>query len=140
MPYKDEAARKAYHKKYHEKWYEENKEKRTTQILEYEKTKPKEWRKAIGRKSNLKLRYNLTPQEYETKLASQDYKCALCGKDANDNIRRGKVEPLYVDHCHKTNKLRDLLCHQCNSGLGQFKDNIEFLLKAVQYLIEHQNK
>jgi hypothetical protein len=88
MPFKDEATRKAYHKKYHAKWYEENKEKRHAQIAEYEKTKPKEWRKAIGRKSNLKLRYNLTPQEYETKLASQDYKCAICGKDANDNIRR----------------------------------------------------
>ena len=56
MPIKDKAARKAYHKTYHEKWYEENKEKRTAQILEYEKTKPKEWRKAIGIKSNLKLR------------------------------------------------------------------------------------
>jgi DNA-directed RNA polymerase subunit RPC12/RpoP len=137
MPFKDEATRKAYHKKYHAKWYEENKEKRHAQIAEYEKTKPKEWRKAIGRKSNLKLRYNLTPQEYETKLTSQDYKCALCGKDANDNVRRGKVEPLYVDHCHKTNKLRDLLCHQCNSGLGHLKDNIEILQKAIDYLHKH---
>ena len=137
MPFKDEVTRKAYHKKYHAKCYEENKNKRHAQIVEYEKTKPKEWRQAIGRKSNLKLRYNLTPQEYETKLASQDYKCALCGKDANDNVRRGKVEPLYVDHCHKTNKLRDLLCHQCNSGLGHFKDNIEILQKAIDYLRKH---
>jgi hypothetical protein len=140
MPIKDKAARKAYHKKYHEKWYEENKEKRTAQILEYEKTKPEEWRKAIGRKSNLKLRYNLTPQEYETKLASQDYKCALCGRDANDNVRRGKVEPLCVDHCHTTKKLRDLLCFHCNSFLGHAKDNPEVLTKAAQYLIDHKNK
>jgi hypothetical protein len=140
MPFKDEATRKAYHKKYHAKWYEENKDKRNAQIAEYEKTKPKEWRKAIGRKSNLKLRYNITPQEYETKLASQDYCCAICGKDVNDNIRRGKVEPLYVDHCHKTNKLRDLLCHQCNSFLGHAKDNINILQKAVQYLLDHQAK
>ena len=137
MPIKDKAARKAYHKKYHAKWYEENKEKRNAQIAEYEKTKPKEWRKAIGRKCNLKLRYNITPQEYETKLASQDYKCAICNKDANDNIRRGKVEPLYIDHCHTTKKLRDLLCHQCNSGLGQFKDNTEILQKAIDYLRKH---
>ena len=137
MPFKDEATRKAYHKKYHAKWYEENKDKRHAQIAEYEKTKPNEWRKAIGRKSNLKLRYNLTPQEYETKLANQDYKCAICGKDANNNIRRDKVEPLYVDHCHKTNTLRDLLCHQCNSFLGHAKDNIEILQKAIDYLHKH---
>lgn len=137
MPIKDEAARKAYHKEYHAKWYKEHKEKRLIQIAEHAAGKPKEWIQAKGRKHHLKRRYNITPEEYETKLASQDYKCALCGKDANDNVRRGKVEPLYVDHCHKTNKLRDLLCHQCNSGLGQFKDNIESLLKAVDYLRKH---
>ena len=59
------------------------------------------------------------------------------GKDANNNIRRDKVEPLYVDHCHKTNTLRDLLCHQCNSFLGHAKDNIEILQKAIDYLHKH---
>ena len=137
MSYKDEAARKAYHKKYHAKWYEENKEKRLKQISEYGKSQPKEWHQAKGRKYHLKKRYNITPQEYETKLASQDYKCALCGKDALDNKRGGKLDPLHIDHCHITNKLRDLLCHQCNSGLGQFKDNIETLQKAIDYLRKH---
>ena len=137
MPYKDDATRKAYHKKYHAKWYAEHKEKRLKQIATYTAGKPKEWIQAKGRKCHLKRRYNITPQEYETKLASQDYKCALCGKDASDNKRGGKLEPLYVDHCHTSGKLRDLLCHQCNSGLGQFKDNIEFLLKAVDYLHKH---
>jgi hypothetical protein len=140
MPIKDKEERKAYMKEYHVKWYEKNKEKRQKQIAEYEKTKPKEWRQAIGRKSNLKLRYNITPQEYETKLASQDYCCAICGKDAFDNIRRGKIEPLCIDHCHTTGNLRDLLCFQCNSALGHFKDNIETLQKAVQYLLDHQPK
>jgi hypothetical protein len=140
MPYKDDATRKAYHKKYHAKWYEENKEKRKNEIAEYVKTKPKEWRQAIGRKSNLKLRYNITTQEYETKLASQDYCCAICGKDAFDNIRRGKIEPLCIDHSHITGNLRDLLCFNCNSLLGQAKDNINTLQKAVQYLLNHQAK
>ena len=140
MPIKDEAARKAYHKEYHAKWYEANKEKRRKQVSDYGKSQPKEWHQAKGRKYHLKKRYNITQQEYETTLASQDYKCALCGKDASDNKRGGKLDPLHIDHCHKTNKLRDLLCHQCNSGLGQFKDNIEILQKAVQYLIDHQNK
>ena len=137
MPIKDEAARKAYHKEYHAKWYETNKEKRLKQISDYDKSQPKEWRQAKGRKHHLKKRYNITQQEYETKLASQDYKCALCGKDASDNKRGGKLDPLHIDHCHKTTTLRDLLCHQCNSGLGQFKDNIEILQKAIDYLHKH---
>ena len=137
MPFKDEAARKAYMKEYHAKWYKKHKEKRLIQIAEYVAGKPKEWIQAKGRKFHLKRRYNITPQEYENKLASQDYKCAVCGKDAVDNKRGGKLDPLHIDHCHKTGKLRDLLCHQCNSGLGQFKDNIEILQKAMDYLRKH---
>jgi len=88
----------------------------------------------IEKHIDLKLRYNSTPQEYETKLASQDYKCALCGKDANNNVRRGKVEPLYVDHCHKTGKVRGILCDLCNKGIGHMRDNEEFLMAAAQYI------
>jgi len=137
MPLKDEAARKAYMKEYHAKWYKEHKEKRRKQIAEYAAGKPKEWIQAKGRKCHLKRRYNITPQEYETKLASQDYKCAVCGKDASDNKRGGKLDPLHVDHCHKSGNLRDLLCYSCNSGLGQFKDSIETLQKAIDYLHKH---
>ena len=137
MPYKDDATRKAYMKEYHAKWYAEHKEKRLKQIAEYTAGKPKEWIQAKGRRDHLKRRYNITPQEYETKLASQDYKCAVCGKDASDNKRGGKLDPLHVDHCHKSGNLRDLLCYSCNSGLGQFKDSIETLQKAIDYLHKH---
>ena len=137
MPYKDDAARKAYMKEYHAKWYAKHKEKRLKQIAKYVLGKPKEWIQAIGRKHHLKRRYNITPQEYETKLASQDYKCTICGKDASDNIRGNKLDPLHIDHCHTSGKLRDLLCHQCNSFLGHAKDNIEILQRAIDYLHKH---
>ena len=134
MPLKDEAARKAYHKEYHAKWYKEHKEKRNAQIIEYKKTKPDGWQKAIGQKCHFKKRYNITPQEYEAMLEAQNYKCAICDKKAEDNKRGDRIESLNIDHCHKTKQIRGLLCHQCNSGLGHFKDNTEFLLKAVDYL------
>jgi hypothetical protein len=140
MPIKDEAKRKAYLKEYHAKWYKKNKEKRTAQIAEYQKTKPQEWRLSIGRKHHLKTRYTITPKEYEAKLISQDYCCAICGKDVADNIRGGIPVALSVDHCHKSGSLRDLLCFHCNSFLGHAKDNPEVLAKAAQYLIDHQNK
>jgi DNA-directed RNA polymerase subunit RPC12/RpoP len=137
MPFKNEAERKAYMKEYHAKWYKENKEKRTAQITEYKKSKPDEWRKAIGQKFHLRTRYNITPKQYEAKLISQNYCCAICGKDVIDNIRNGAPVALSVDHCHKSEKLRDLLCHQCNSFLGHAKDNIEILQRAIDYLHKH---
>ena len=140
MALKDPIARKAYQKEYHKEWYEKNKEKRKAQIEEYKKSKPDEWRKAIGQKFHLRTRYNITPEQYEAKLISQDYCCARCGKDVADNIRNGIPVALSVDHCHKSGNLRDLLCFSCNGGLGAFKDNINSLQKAVQYLIDHQQK
>ena len=138
MPYKDLDAKKEYQKKYHKEWYKKNKEKRLAQINEYEKTKPEEWRKSIGRRFHLNKRYNITPEEYEKKLKQQNYKCAICNKDVTENLRNKVVTALSLDHDHKTNKIRDLLCFNCNSGLGQFKDSFELLFKAYKYLKKHK--
>ena len=137
MPIKDLISRKAYQKEYHKQWYKKNKEKRNAQILEYQKTKPKEWRLHIGRKCHLNKRYNLTPEQYKDKLISQNYCCAICGKNVENNIRGGEIIALSVDHCHKTGNLRDLLCLNCNSFLGHAKENVEFLQKAIDYLRKH---
>ncbi len=48
-----------------------------------------------------------------------------------------KTETLHVDHCHATGKIRGLLCYNCNDGLGRFKDDIEVLEKAIDYLKSH---
>ena len=45
---------------------------------------------------------------------------------------------LAVDHCHKTNNVRGLLCSECNTGLGKFRDNTELLLKAINYLEKYE--
>lgn len=55
--------------------------------------------------------------------------CTICGDETN----------LVVDHDHKTNKIRGMLCNKCNKGLGLFKDNPDFLLYARIYLLSSQN-
>ena len=49
----------------------------------------------------------------------------------------GKVRKPAIDHDHRTGKIRQLLCHYCNCGLGSFEDNVERLNKAVEYLKKH---
>jgi hypothetical protein len=72
----------------------------------------------------------MTLDEYDNMLKAQNGVCAIC-KQPEDS--RG----LAVDHCHTTKKNRALLCFRCNAGLGQFKDNIEYLQAAIEYLKSH---
>jgi hypothetical protein len=85
--------------------------------------------KEYGRKA----RYGISREEYVALRKKQKNKCAICG-NAEQRKVRGKVTELSVDHCHNTGKVRALLCFSCNSGLGSFKDDIDRLRKAVDYL------
>lgn len=44
------------------------------------------------------------------------------------------TEKLHIDHCHVSNKIRGVLCFNCNHGLGNFKDNKDLLSNAIDYL------
>ena len=89
--------------------------------------------KVTGKQKHLKRQYGLTLEEYYNKLKAQNHKCAICGVDEVDLERS-----LCVDHDHNTNVIRDLLCHACNSGIGMFKENKDYLKKAIAYLNKHK--
>lgn len=65
--------------------------------------------------------------------------CKICGTklSANSKVKRNRG---HIDHDHKTNKVRGVLCDLCNKGLGQFKDSIESLEKAIIYLKNNNKK
>jgi hypothetical protein len=83
-----------------------------------------------------KFRGQLSDDEVR-KLKKQD-KCDICEGTENSGSRNnkhlGKLYALVMDHNHKNGKFRGMLCNHCNRGLGNFKDNIQNLEKAILYL------
>lgn len=85
--------------------------------------------KVAYRKWILKTKYGMTREQYDELLAKQKYCCAICSSP--DPQGRGEFQ---VDHDHKTGQIRGLLCTNCNSGLGRFKDSPSDLRRAANYL------
>lgn len=75
--------------------------------------------RAINRRATLKRNYGITPERYAEMLAAQGGACAVCKLP-----QRGKRQKhLAVDHCHRTGKLRALLCRGCNRAAGFLEDD-----------------
>ena len=86
------------------------------------------------RDSKLHRKFGLTVKQYELMLKSQNGVCAICNQPETRKHKNDKIQPLSIDHNHKTNKVRGLLCTRCNSAIGYFKDDPELLEKAALYL------
>lgn len=80
-----------------------------------------------------KYRYGLTAVEFEQMVINQDGVCAICLK-----LPKGD-KVLSVDHCHQTEKVRELLCGTCNSILGFASEDAELLQRAIEYLKRHHS-
>lgn len=87
-------------------------------------TSPEEmWKNGIRRK------YKITEEQYFKMLSEQNSACAICVS----NRSKTKIR-LAVDHCHKTGKIRGLLCDVCNRGIGFLSENPLLLRAAAAYL------
>lgn len=87
------------------------------------------------RKSNLKIKFGITEEQYNELLKKQNNKCAICNKEEDVIHHSSKsTKKMSVDHCHKTGKIRGLLCNRCNFGIGYFRDSIELLGNAIRYM------
>lgn len=75
--------------------------------------------------------YGISPEQYQAMVAAQDGRCAICDRTPADGV-------LHVDHCHTTDKIRGLLCRHCNLALGNMRDDISSLRKAIAYLERHR--
>jgi hypothetical protein len=77
-------------------------------------------------------KYGLAEAEWHAMLAAQGGLCAICRTDTPG----GRGERWHIDHDHATNRVRGLLCHNCNVGIGNFQDSPELLEQAARYLRE----
>lgn len=147
------------------KMYEKNKEKRLLQAREYREPRKEElaeWQRNYRKENKEKYRQKrllgykgreypqkfheilkkrgLTKEGHDEMLLKQQNKCAICrqletcGDPKNDRVRR-----LSIDHCHKTNKTRGLLCHKCNILISFAKESHDILKKASAYLRKYNN-
>lgn len=106
------------------KYYRKNKAKIQIYRVSYNKrTLPQ--RRIRSRKE----RYGVSNEWFESQAKLG---CAICGRKKHKNRRA-----LHVDHCHKSNINRGVLCSNCNTMLGLAHDDANILTVAAQYLKNH---
>lgn len=96
-------------------------------VKEYAARYRKKHGERIARKA-LEKAYGITFVEFEGMLVAQNGVCAIC-RGVNPSGER-----LSVDHDHRTNRVRGLLCRKCNAGIGHFKDGAALLRAAAEYI------
>jgi hypothetical protein len=85
------------------------------------------WRAAHPEKARAqkrRQRYAINTPELDALLVAQGGRCPICAV----------ASPDCVDHCHKTGRVRGVLCRACNIGLGCFRDDPRRLRAAARYL------
>jgi recombination endonuclease VII len=90
--------------------------------------------RAVNERVHLQRYHGLTVEQHQAMLVAQRGICAICGRAPGGKAHCAK---LHVDHDHTTGTIRDLLCADCNMGLGKFADSPTRLLKAAWYLERH---
>lgn len=154
MPYKDPERRRAFHAEYYQQNadvmkaraaqnHTDNRERNisamrvkrknmTPEQKEAQRVRCRQWQRdnpAAARASLVKWKFGLDAAAAAALYETQNNRCAICGCTEAEN---GKY--FAVDHDHATGAVRGLLCSQCNSGLGYFRDSPVNLSTAISYL------
>ena len=109
---------------YMRSWTAKNPEKIAAQNRAYKQKYPEKYRD-----SRLRTLFGITAKDYDDLFSKQRGCCAVCGVH-NDKLARN----LAVDHDHKTDEVRGLLCATCNGALGVVNDDISLLKSLINYL------
>lgn len=125
MPYKDSDVAREYKREWARKHVGYFKER-------YHARKNDPEFKKIKWAAKLFTLYRIREPEYQALLDAQDNQCAICHTEF--------VETPCVDHDHQTDRVRGLLCWNCNVGIGNLKDDFKILQSAIDYLVYYRNR
>lgn len=113
-------------------WVKDNPEK---QLEKSKRQRQRPEYKALRRNALLKKVYGITIEQFAEMAETQGYKCAACNTD-----KPGGTGSWHVDHCHKSDVVRGLLCWRCNVMLGQAGDEESVLQGLIDYLRKHKDE
>jgi len=106
------------------KIYRKNPEKQRAYKRKYAQENPEK-----VKNTELWKRFRIRLVDFNKLLSNQKGRCGICLSN-----KPGGKGTWHVDHDHTTDKVRGLLCHNCNLGLGHFKDDPECCKLAANYL------
>lgn len=108
-------------------WAANNRDAERARVRKYH-AENRERLNEYARWQRFQRKYGVSKDQYVVMLASQEHQCKICDRPL---INQGRV---CIDHSHKTNKVRGILCDRCNRGIGLLQDNPTVLNKAAQYI------
>jgi len=130
---------------YQRSWYARNKSRVRKLLNEYQKSwrlanrdkalaisrRSEEKRKKSGKNKNRHLMrsYGLSPEKFEALKIVAGNKCQVCNRPWQNGYGRH-----VIDHCHKTGKVRGILCGPCNRALGLLGDDENRIKSLLKYL------
>lgn len=92
------------------------------------------YRKRVGpdviKDQRLRHLYGIDLDEYNARLAAQDYHCPIC-------LRLLTFLTPHVDHDHETGEVRAILCGTCNQAVGMIGESFATAERLVEYLRKH---
>lgn len=93
----------------------------------------KEVNKIYNMQYHFRRKYGISIADRDAMLLAQNYRCASCEAVLDKNKTRGT----HIDHCHKTNVIRGILCADCNVSLGRMKESPDRIRKLADYAERH---
>lgn len=82
--------------------------------------------------ARIKKEYSIDQQQFNAMLEKQKRECSIC-------LTLLHEKNTHIDHCHKTKKVRSLLCNRCNQGIGLFDEDLTKIFKAATYIKDHSH-
>lgn len=88
------------------------------------------------RNHNLKQRYGITIEDFESIISQQNFACAICEVEISHALDYKSGKSVAVDHNHETGEVRGILCSKCNLILGHARESTDILYRSILYLSE----